>query len=100
MERAMPYLPGPLSSKAGQLATLFMVATGVASSFAGELATQSTSPEATHESPKATSGPPYRGTIFVAPDIYLDSDPSAFRSLESIGRGLRRMFDRRANRSR
>jgi hypothetical protein len=42
--------------------------------------------------------PPYRGTIYVAPDIYRDGDPSAFDSLAYRGRGARKMFDRRAGR--
>ncbi len=42
--------------------------------------------------------PPYHGTIYVAPDIYLDSDPSAFGSLSYVGQDKRRMFDRRENR--
>ena len=41
--------------------------------------------------------PPYRGTIFIAPDIYLDSDPSTFESLADAGTGTREMFDRRVN---
>lgn len=45
------------------------------------------------------SRPPYRGTIYVAPEIYRDSDPSAFESLKYVGRGERKMFDRREDRS-
>ena len=39
--------------------------------------------------------PPFYGTIFVAPDIYLETDPSCFASLRALGRGKREMFDRR-----
>lgn len=45
-----------------------------------------------------TVRPPYQGTIFVAPDIYRDTDPSAFESLGYVGRGMRKMFDRREDR--
>ncbi len=41
--------------------------------------------------------PPFSGTIFLDPDIITPEDPSTFLSLTDAGRGLRVMFDRRAN---
>ena len=41
--------------------------------------------------------PPYSGTIFLDPDIVLASDSSTFESATVAGRGLRTVFDRRAN---
>ncbi|MEM6327038.1 MAG: hypothetical protein AAF791_07970 [Bacteroidota bacterium] len=41
--------------------------------------------------------PPYSGTIFLDPDIVVPSDPTVFESATFSGRGLRTVFDRRAN---
>lgn len=41
--------------------------------------------------------PPFQGTAFLHPGLILPSDPSSFRSLTSMGRGLRTMFDRRVD---
>ncbi len=40
---------------------------------------------------------PFKGTIFLDPDIIADSDPSTFESLYYKGQGLRTMFDRRVD---
>ena len=40
-------------------------------------------------------GPPYQGTAYIDPDLIVASDPSALRSLDYAGRGVRTMFDRR-----
>ena len=45
----------------------------------------------------APQQPPFRGTAFIDPDLIVASDPSALRGLESAGRDMRRMFDRRAD---
>ncbi|MBT3202348.1 MAG: hypothetical protein HN350_20805 [Phycisphaerales bacterium] len=54
-------------------------------------------------SPKAeaakTPKPPFGGTIFVCRNIITDDDPTSFKSVVAIGRGERKMFDRRLNRS-
>jgi len=39
--------------------------------------------------------PPYGGTIFIAPKIITNSDPTAFIDLKESGNGERVMFDRR-----
>ena len=41
------------------------------------------------------AGPPFHGTIFVAPDLITSSDPTDFIGLTPKGRGSRQMFDRR-----
>lgn len=41
--------------------------------------------------------PPFFGSIFEAPDIITDSDPTTFIDLSYAGRGARTMFDRRVN---
>ena len=41
--------------------------------------------------------PPFKGTIFVDPDIITFSDPTTFQSLSFAGQGSRTMFDRRVN---
>ena len=43
----------------------------------------------------AGQGPPFRGTAYIDPDLIVASDPSALRSLDYAGRGVRTMFDRR-----
>ncbi len=45
----------------------------------------------------AADQPPFNGTIFVVPNIVIDSDPTAFVSIAPNGREERRMYDRRAN---
>ncbi len=45
----------------------------------------------------APQQPLFRGTAFIDPDLIVASDPSALRGLESAGRDMRRMFDRRAD---
>ncbi|MHC4708585.1 MAG: hypothetical protein ACYS8I_16050 [Planctomycetota bacterium] len=47
----------------------------------------------------AEARPPFRGTIFVNRSIITPEDPTAFKSLTAAGRGQRRMFDRRTNKS-
>ena len=42
-------------------------------------------------------GPPFQGTAFIDPDLIVASDPSDLLSLDSAGRGVRTMFDRRAD---
>ncbi len=44
---------------------------------------------------KAHAEPPFTGTIFIEPNIITENDPTTFVSLQSAGRGLRDMFDRR-----
>ena len=39
--------------------------------------------------------PPFRGTIFINPNIVIASDPSVFKSISYKGIGSRTMFDRR-----
>lgn len=41
--------------------------------------------------------PPFDGTIFIAPDVITENDPTAYRSLADAGQGFRTMFDRRSN---
>ena len=41
--------------------------------------------------------PPYKGTVFLDPNILTQSDPTALQSLTPEGRGDRVMFDRRVN---
>ena len=41
--------------------------------------------------------PPFHGTIFVAPDIITEKDPTSFSALRFKGSGQRVMFDRRSN---
>lgn len=41
--------------------------------------------------------PPFGGTIFIAPDIITDTDPSTFLGLSDAGQGSRTMFDRRVD---
>ena len=42
-----------------------------------------------------TGIPPFRGTVFVTPDILDASDPTSFRSVTYTGRGQRLIYDRR-----
>lgn len=52
----------------------------------------------TMDLPLAHSGvPPYSGTVWVTPDILGPDDPSSFGSVTYTGRGMREIFDRRAN---
>lgn len=41
--------------------------------------------------------PPFSGTIFLDPDIIVETDPTTFSSVASNGQGYRLMFDRRIN---
>lgn len=50
-----------------------------------------------HLAPTETPEPPFRGTIFIDPDILVSSDHSTLTGLTSGGRGFRTMFDRRVN---
>ena len=43
----------------------------------------------------SAQSPPFGGTIFLDPDIITPDDPTTFLELESAGRGIRTMFDRR-----
>ena len=43
----------------------------------------------------AFSKPPYSGTLWVDPDIIIETDPSTFVTVESLGTGTRQMYDRR-----
>lgn len=43
------------------------------------------------------AAPPFSGTIFLDPDIIVDSDPTTFQSVVAAGLGNRWMFDRRVN---
>lgn len=47
--------------------------------------------------PKVELTPPFGGTIFLAPNILTNSDPSTFTSLAYVGQAQRTMFDRRVN---
>lgn len=47
--------------------------------------------------PTTPAGPPFDGTIFLDPDIIVDSDPSTFVSLSYVGQDMRLMYDRRVN---
>lgn len=47
--------------------------------------------------PLNAQSPPFGGTIFLDPDIITPEDPTTFLQLESSGRGIRTMFDRRVN---
>lgn len=40
--------------------------------------------------------PPFGGTIFLDPDIVIESDPSTFQNISSQGTGERLMYDRRS----
>ncbi len=46
---------------------------------------------------RAHAEPPFSGTIFLDPDIILDTDPTTFTNLVEAGQDMRRMFDRRVN---
>ena len=48
-------------------------------------------------SPTPPSAPPYSGTVFLAPGLLTDADPSSLTSLTFTGQGLRQMFDRRTD---
>ena len=39
--------------------------------------------------------PPFFGTAFISPDIITASDPTSLRGVEYVGRGRRRVYDRR-----
>jgi hypothetical protein len=41
--------------------------------------------------------PPFDGTIFIAPDIIKDSDPTSFVGLTYTGQAIRSMYDRRGD---
>ena len=41
--------------------------------------------------------PPFSGTIFIAPDIITENDPTTYLSLADGGQGQRTMFDRRSD---
>ena len=45
----------------------------------------------------AKATPPFDGTIFLDPDVITDADPTAYQKLTDAGRGLRTMYDRRAD---
>ncbi len=47
--------------------------------------------------PTAPPPPPFGGTIFIAPDIITENDPTTFLGLSDAGQGSRTMFDRRVN---
>lgn len=42
--------------------------------------------------------PPFRGTVWVTPDILVSSDPTSFDTLTYLGRGMREVYDRRISR--
>ena len=44
-----------------------------------------------------TGEPPFSGTVWVTPEILGPDDPSSFGSVTHTGRGMREIFDRRAN---
>lgn len=44
-----------------------------------------------------SADPPFHGTIFVAPDVITEDDPTSFIGLTFKGSGQRVMFDRRSN---
>ena len=59
--------------------------------------TPSTNTEfATNTQTVVPSEPPFGGTIFIAPDIITEADPSTFQSITYQGIGERVMYDRRA----
>jgi hypothetical protein len=41
--------------------------------------------------------PPFDGTIFIAPDVITENDPTTYLSLSDAGQGQRTMFDRRSD---
>lgn len=41
--------------------------------------------------------PPFRGTIFLDPDIITAKDPTVYQTIQSTGHGIREMFDRRTD---
>ena len=45
----------------------------------------------------AHADPPFRGTIFIDPDIITADDHTAFQGATYAGQGMRRMFDRRVD---
>lgn len=45
----------------------------------------------------ANATPPYSGTIFIQPPVITAAGPNAIRSVSYIGRGMRRMYDRRCH---
>ena len=47
--------------------------------------------------PNPPAAPPFDGTVFLAPGLFTDGDPTSFASLTPKGRGIRTMFDRRTN---
>ena len=48
-------------------------------------------------SERAFGEPPFGGKIFIDPNIITEADPTAFAEIETIGRGVRTMYDRRVN---
>ncbi len=44
---------------------------------------------------KHTGIPPYQGTVFITPNLLGPTDPTSLQSVTYIGRGERRVFDRR-----
>lgn len=49
------------------------------------------------EEPPVNQDPPFSGTVFLDPDIIIDTDPTTFESMVYSGQGMRTMYDRRAN---
>ncbi|UCC23887.1 MAG: hypothetical protein JSU98_09100 [Gemmatimonadales bacterium] len=45
--------------------------------------------------PDPPPDPPFWGTIFIAPDLITDADPTALQEVTPAGQGARTMFDRR-----
>ncbi|NMM47849.1 PKD domain-containing protein [Marinigracilibium pacificum] len=44
---------------------------------------------------EAMTKPPFEGTVFIAPDIIKESDPTTYIKAESVGKGKKTVFDRR-----
>ena len=44
---------------------------------------------------KHTGSPPYRGTVFITPNLLGSADPTSFQSMTYVGRGERVIYDRR-----
>ena len=42
-----------------------------------------------------STSPPFRGTVYLNPNVFTDADPTAFTGLTYGGLGTRKMFDRR-----
>ncbi len=95
-------MPMPLTPRRNHRATRFRASRFAAKATLLAMASLGTAlyaPVTAAEPAMTPTEPPFHGTIFIAPDIYLDTDPSAFDTLTYAGQAEREMFDRRLDRA-